>query len=707
MFGKKKRNKPDFIETISAQSDVLPITDSRQGLDFLVSFFSAIRPSSAKGKRDAAHNLSAVIAGLHQSPVLLDNLRHAILSQLIRTDLSAALTESGIPLARGFWQEFFGRLRHKLLPPLQSENDFLYVLDRVFFRNHDYTWVEGISRELWVKFFESIGLSLKVDDNRITLQLLHSLQTLTFQVAQLGFEKEVLRYIEPEHREHNPFVEQSYLMHDLEKGLLQEEGPAPELSAQIGLAMDRCHQCLDHIRENQSQRGASLHQTYILMILANRLDRMSILVDLLDRERQLEEPVASLVDGSLSFTVPQEEATIVKGHTLQDTGKFVDFFRMLVRNENRKNSMLEFMSQSMGYLAYQIAEHKGIKGNKYITSTWPEYRSMLYSAMGGGAWVCLIVLIKNLLIRAPMAIFWHGFAYSMNYSLGFILIEETHTTLATKQPAFTASAVASSLDTRKNTHRPNLYNLAVTVAKVSRSQIASFAGNLLVVFPGVWALAWAYEKIAGSKLVEGKAAAQMLRDQHPWQSASLLYACNTGFFLFLSGLIAGYVQNKLKYSHVSGRLQTHPLLRLSLSTDRLRRLANYVEKHAGAIAGSISLGFFLGMSSIVVHIFGIPFDIRHITISAGNTSLAVYGLGFDHVRPWYLVTVILGVLGIGLLNFLVSFSLAFFVAVKSRGVHLRDYPEFLGILYRYFKNNPLDFIRPRRRPRVEKEDGGV
>jgi site-specific recombinase len=498
--------------------------------------------------------------------------------------------------------------------------------------------------------------------------------------------------------------------------------PIPELSAMIGLALERCYQCLDHIRQNQSQRGASLHQTYILMILANRLDRMSILVDLLDGDPQYAERVADQAAGDLSAagspgkttlvkgalaedkatlvkgSIEGDKATPVKGHSLQDTGKFVDFFRMLVRNENRKNSMIEFMSQSMGYLAYQIAEHKGVKGNKYITSTWPEYRSMLYSAMGGGAWVCLIVLIKNLLIRTPMAIFWHGFAYSVNYSLGFVLIEETHTTLATKQPAFTASAVASSLDTRKNTQRPNLYNLAVTVAKVSRSQIASFAGNLIIVFPGVWVLAWAYEKIVGSKLVEGQAAVQMLRDQHPWQSASLLYACNTGFFLFLSGIIAGYVQNKLKYSHVAERLQTHPLLRLSLSAERLRRLANYVEKHAGAIAGSISLGFFLGMSSIVVHIFGIPFDIRHITISAGNTSLAVYGLGFDHVRPWYLVQVVLGVLGIGVLNFLVSFSLAFFVAVKSRGVHLRDYPEFLGILYRYFKNNPLDFIRPRRRP---------
>jgi site-specific recombinase len=711
MFGRKKKKQPDFIETVSARSTVLPISDSQAGLDFLVSFFSVIRPS--RGHRDAAANLAAVTAALHKSPILLSNLQHAILSQLVRTDLSSALMESGIPLARGFWQEFFGRLRHKLLPPLQNEHDFLYVLNRVFFRNNDYQWVEDIPRAHWIQFFESLGLSLHIDDYRILHQLVTSLKTLSFQVAQLGLEKEVLQYIPEEDRDDNPFVRQNYLVHELEaalnvdrpaallavaaageyagaaeggdgeaddpvrpKTIALEPGedapnddivPLRQLSGQFALLLDRCDQCITYVRNHHSQRGASLHQTYMLLLLANRLERMSILVDLVDKDHHF------------------------------DVGKFVELFRMLVRNENRKNSILEFMSQSLGYLAYQIAEHKGAKGNKYITSTWAEYRAMVWSAMGGGAWVCLVVLIKNLLIRLPMAIFWHGFAYSINYSLGFILIEETHTTLATKQPAFTASAVASSLDTRKNTHQPNLYNLAVTVAKVSRSQIASFAGNLLIVFPGVWLLAWGYEKLFGAKLVSGETAAHMLRDQHPWESLSLLYACNTGVFLFLSGIIAGYVQNKIQYSQVSRRLQTHPLLRLSMRPERLRRLSDYVEKHAGSLIGNISLGFMLGMAGFIGEIFGSRFDIRHITISAGNVSLAVYGLGFAHVRTWYLVTVLLGVLGIGFLNFLVSFSLAFIVAARSRGVRVREYPEFLGILWRYFRSNPLDFIRPRRR----------
>ena len=641
-----------------------------QGLDFLVSFVAGIRP--ARGRRNAVTNLSEVTSLLADKPDLLQQLKNAVHTQLVNTDLSGALMESGIPLSRGFWQELFGRLRHKLLPPLQPEDDFLYVLNCVFFRRRDYLWVEEIPRDRWIAFFETLGLSPAIDDVRLLHQLSVALNTLSFQVAQLGLEKEVLHYLPVEYREENPFLEQSYLIRQLvvDGRPSDPDGPAA-VAEQIKDRIARCHGCIEFIREGHSQKGASLHQTYMLLLLANRLDRMSILVDLLDKDRTL------------------------------DVGKFVDLFRMLIRYENRKNSILEFASQSMGYLAYQIAEHKGEKGNKYITTSAAGYGAMFGSAMGGGAWICLVVLIKNLLLRLPMAVFWRGFTFSINYSVGFILIEETHATLATKQPAFTASAVAGTLDTRNNTRKPNLYNLALTVARVSRSQFASFTGNLLVVFPGVWLLGWGYEALFGKKLVSGAAALRLLQDQHPWESLSLLYACNTGVFLFLSGIIAGYVQNKIRYGHISRRLQTHPVLRLSLSAERRRRLADYVEGHAGVLAGNICLGFFLGMAGFFGEIFGIRFDIRHITISAGNVSLAVYGLGFRNVATGYLLTVIAGVLAIGFLNFLVSFALAFFVAVRSRGIRLRDYPEFLGILGRYFVRRPLDFIRPARRPAEE------
>ena len=108
--------------------------------------------------------------------------------------------------------------------------------------------------------------------------------------------------------------------------------------------------------------------------------------------------------------------------------------------------------------------------------------------------------------------------------------------------------------------------------------------------------------------------------------------------------------------------------------------------------GNISLGFFLGMAGFFGKMFGLPFDIRHITISAANTAIGFFGMGHNIAAKelWY---TIFGVFCIGFLNFAVSFSLAFFVAVKSRGIHLREYPEFLGILWRYIKKYPRDLIK--------------
>ena len=77
MFGRKKKSKPDFIETASGRGTVLSISDSAGGLDFLVAFFSVVRPT--RGKRNATANLAVVTKALQERPILLNNLQHAIL----------------------------------------------------------------------------------------------------------------------------------------------------------------------------------------------------------------------------------------------------------------------------------------------------------------------------------------------------------------------------------------------------------------------------------------------------------------------------------------------------------------------------------------------------------------------------------------------------------------------------------------------------
>jgi len=52
---------------------------------------------------------------------------------------------------------------------------------------------------------------------------------------------------------------------------------------------------------------------------------------------------------------------------------------------------------------------------------------------------------------------------------------------------------------------------AVTIAKVSRSQFASFLGNLVVVFPGTYLLAWLYHlEAAGTPALPSPSARPML-----------------------------------------------------------------------------------------------------------------------------------------------------------------------------------------------------
>lgn len=642
--------------------------DRINSIAYLRDFIALIRPRSRKFDT-AESNMQGILKQLYEEPNILSNLRRALLINLIHADLVPMLTDSGMALSRSVGKELYGRLKHKFLPPVANHRDFLYVIDVIFYKSYDFKWVEKISRESWTKFFEALGLSFRRTEAALASQILLSMQILSARVAQLGWEKELVDHI-PLHdlEKTNPFMNQQYLMKELKESFTN--GLTDDFTAKANLllaSIEECRDLIETIKRSTDEYGTSLSQSFILFQLEQKIDRMLLLIDLVDADQQF------------------------------NMSGMVNYFLDVVRNENRRYSIRELLSQTTRYLAYQIAEQKGKKGSGYITSSPADYRKMLFSAMGGGLIICFVAVFKNLLAFFKMAPFWQGFVYSVNYSLGFILIEETKSTLATKQPAFTASAVAVSMDSRKADQRPRLYNLAVTISKVSRSQIASFAGNLLIVFPGTYLLAWAFDAIFKRKIAEGEAAFELLKAQHPWESLSLLYACNTGVFLFLSGIIAGYVQNKMKYGKVGERIVQHPFLRFNFSKEKLDRIARYWDSHAGSLIGNIALGFFLGMSSSIVKIFGIPFDIRHITISAGNASIGLYGVGWDHISKSYLLIVFLGVLAIGFFNFLVSFTLAFYVAVRSRGIRLSEYPEFLHILWKYFKSNPLDFIRPRKR----------
>lgn len=639
--------------------------DWQTSLSLLSEVFATLRSAVSSGS-DPGRPLEVLLERMDADPGFAEDVSQAVTTLLREADLVPMLTESGMAPSRSLGKELFGRIRHKLLPPLREDRDFRNVIDVLFPRSDDHRWVAAIGRASWGRFFSRIRTGEGVTRRSAARQVLQALGILSVRLAHLGCEPEVASFLpgRPAALE-SPFATQqqrlaAFLL-TLRSGQGGDVGPPAEA---FRFDLDRCTDALAFIRAAIPERGAGLGQTFLLYQAEQLIGRMMLLLD--------------TVDGD--------------GHV--ETQRVAEHFMQVVRFEKTRYSLREFLSRATGQLAYQIAEHKGRKGDSYITTTRREYLAMIGRAMKGGLVISFVALIKNLLGRMALAPFWQGFAYSLNYGVGFVLIDRTGSVLATKQPAYTANTVAGSIDHRRSADPDPTERLVANLVKVSRSQTASFAGNLLVVFPGTWLLAAAWHRVVGHPLAAGDRAQALLADQHPLQSPALLFACNTGVFLFLSGLIAGYVQNRMRYGRIPERITGHPGLPAILGPAARSRLARFADDQAGAFAGSVALGLMLGMAGLVGRFFGIPFDIRHITISAGNVSIGLYGLGLDAVSPGYLAAVLLGVIGIGFLNFLVSFSLAFYVAMRSRGLHLDDAPRLLRRLARAFLDRPLDFFRP-------------
>jgi len=118
--------------------------------------------------------------------------------------------------------------------------------------------------------------------------------------------------------------------------------------------------------------------------------------------------------------------------------------------------------------------------------------------------------------------------------------------------------------------------------------------------------------------------------------------------------------------------------------------------------GNIFLGFGLGFMMFFGHIFGIPLDIRHVTISTGFFGFAAVAHGFAFTAGQWMYFAI-GLMLIAATNLLVSFSLALYVALKSRKVSGRQLIPLIKISARYFLKFPGDFFFPPLSERQPKE----
>lgn len=343
--------------------------------------------------------------------------------------------------------------------------------------------------------------------------------------------------------------------------------------------------------------------------------------------------------------------------------------------------------------ARKVAERSAETGEHYITRTRAEYRQMLRSAAGGGAVMAVTTFMKFVMLGLGLSPFWSGMAAGFNYATSFVVVQWLHFTVATKQPAMTAPAMAAKLeDTRSEA---GVESFVDEVAHLVRSQVAGIVGNLMVVTPLVLLAQLAAWWALGAPLIS-EAEAHYVFKSMTLLGPSLWYAAFTGVLLFSSSIIAGWVENWFVLHRLDSALRWNPRIRARLGAHRAARWAVWWRENISGLAANISLGFMLGVVPVVASFLGLPLDIRHVTLSAGQTAAAAATLGWDVIHNPQLWWCVAAVPLTGMLNVGVSFALALRVAVRSRGVRLVDRARLWQAIRRRMWRHPLSFLLPPR-----------
>ena len=563
-----------------------------------------------------------------------------------------------------FFAEMRRRIAHKFLPEAIDTSYLIDLFSLFFTKSSDELWVGAVPDGVWTELIVAMRFNEAADSMTAPCRqnLLAATQVLSYRIAALGLEPELLRN-HPELEQHSsPFIMQQT---ELAAFLgLQDHAEGIADIKQILVMLDQCNAIVAKIRRNTAQTGTSIHLTQLLQRMLKHISRLETLLNILSHLQ----------------------------HGESAHNEIVRLFKALVYSECHKNDLHEHWQENMEVMAVRVTENASRTGEHYITENRSEYFALMRSAMGAGVVIGLMAMLKIILDKQHWAPLTEAILFSLNYGLGFILIHILHFTVATKQPAMTAAAIAASIDATDGKSK-EMDNLVLIIANTIRSQIAAIFGNVVMGIPIAMLIAWGAFHFTGQHFITSGKAHDLLAGIDPIHSGALFYAAIAGVCLFLFGLIAGYHDNMAVYNKIPQRLRAVKWLQKLLGIARLDRVANYVENNLGALAGNFYFGCLLGGMSAIGILLGLPIDIRHIAFSSAFVGFSAVGL--DFMLTWQAVAyVALGLALIALVNLAVSFSLALYVAMKSRKVRFKQWRLLMRNLATRLNQHPAEFIMP-------------
>ncbi|WAC12281.1 site-specific recombinase [Dyadobacter pollutisoli] len=621
-----------------------------------------------KAKSGRKANFSDILNDILLDPREKDLIAEQILAILFSTKFVSLFTESEIGSNKGFFSDASARLSFKFLPPVDEPGELRTHFDQLFCDKKDYHWVQAIPDEKWSESLQNLFREISPTVGKyIRKEVLNSILILAQRAATLGVDPEVVSKIPKADDLDSPFLGLNrevmlYVENTLNSTDYTETDQDNDYK-HILVMISQCKRQVSYIYKHKDVFGISLQLTYLVRQLEQYLRRL-----------------AQLLEALQTTDIERKWLTIVT------------LLKEFVYAENTRYSLRKHFSTNLQLLAFKVIENTSKTGEHYIASDKSAYWKLFTRALGGGVIVSFLCADKTRLYFQHLPIFWEAFFYSVNYSVGFMLIHILGFTLATKQPAMTASTIAANLS--NNGENPDWLNSTTALLiRLIRSQFISLVGNAIIAFPVAYGLDWLYYKYLGHHIADPAKAIRLITELNLWESLALPHAALAGFYLMVSGLISGYYENKWIYNKYTLRVRSHRKLIRLFGQKKLDRIAGYFERNFGGLAGNLFLGIFLGSTSAIGFTFGLPLDIRHVTFASGNFGLAVAGLD-NYVSTDLWINSIIGIAGIGIMNVLVSFGLSIAFALKSRNARMSEVKSLIGNLSWQFFHHGLAFFFP-------------
>ena len=629
----------------------------------------------------AAERLDDLVVYLRDHPDRARLLAEGILGRFSQLEIYPALVRLGILSRDGLVHEITTRLYDRLNPPPLDKTDSSDLLASLITR-HDKPWIEALPPHGWLRLGRVLLAALDPASRKKARvhqqeECLYALEMLAIWVAAEELDPELMRIDERLTRIDSPFIALQREVHAfVEHSATLEGGRRSDDDVAIDHLWVMLEQCNEQVARFRRRGGGSLGSSVNASHLIERLE------DTLKRIERL-----------IFLTSSQSRITCTRSG--------LALWQELLMATAEKGSIGAIWKKSTRMVSRSITQNKSDHGELYISRDLPSHLGLIGTAAGAGVIIAVMALFKIWIEAWGLAPLHQAVLVSLNYGLGFVLVHLMHFTIATKQPAMTAASFAAEVE-RKRRGRAVSRGLARLLLDVNRSQWAAVWGNVVAALATAFVITAIATEFGGQALLSGDQIAYQLRAISPVESLALLYAAIAGVWLFCSGIIAGFFDNRADHIQLSRRLVGHPALQ-RIPLERRRRLAHYLHENYGALAGNFLFGVLLGMTGYVGHLLGLPLDIRHVAFSSANLGLA----SFSSFQGWgSLLVGLLFVLLIGFINLWVSFALALMVALRSRASRVEP-----GVLLAGVKDellaNPFRLFFPVGRHGGKRRPGGV